>query len=107
MGLNRRRKEPLPDIVCFHCQQCIEKYLKAYLVSQGIAPPRTHDLDALLAECVTHDATLGRHLTLVKSLDPYSVRFRYPGTSATVAEAKDAVQTARGLRLALRRKLGL
>lgn len=22
---------PIPDYVCFHCQQCAEKYLKAYL----------------------------------------------------------------------------
>jgi hypothetical protein len=22
VALNRRRKNPLPDLVCFHCQQC-------------------------------------------------------------------------------------
>ncbi|RMD60746.1 HEPN domain-containing protein [Candidatus Parcubacteria bacterium] len=25
VALQRRRKEPLPDIVCYHCQQCVEK----------------------------------------------------------------------------------
>lgn len=25
--------EPATDAVCFHCQQCAEKYLKAYLIS--------------------------------------------------------------------------
>ena len=29
VALGRRRKAPLPDIVCYHCQQCVEKYLKA------------------------------------------------------------------------------
>jgi HEPN domain-containing protein len=32
VALHRRRKAPLPDIVCYHCQQCVEKYLKAYLI---------------------------------------------------------------------------
>ena len=30
--------------VCFHCQQCAEKYLKALLISRGVDFPRTHDL---------------------------------------------------------------
>ena len=32
--LNRVRKDPNYDGVCFHCQQCAEKYLKAKLVDQ-------------------------------------------------------------------------
>lgn len=40
VALNRRRKVPLPDLVCYHCQQCGEKYLKAFLVSKGFNPPR-------------------------------------------------------------------
>ena len=35
VALNRRRKEPLPDIVCYHCQQSAEKYLKALLEELG------------------------------------------------------------------------
>ena len=30
-------KPPLHDLVCFHCQQCAEKYLKALLEELGIA----------------------------------------------------------------------
>lgn len=36
VDLQRRRKNPLPNLVCFHAQQCAEKYLKAYLISQRI-----------------------------------------------------------------------
>jgi HEPN domain-containing protein len=32
--MSRKRKTPVPDIVGFHSQQCIEKYLKALLVLQ-------------------------------------------------------------------------
>lgn len=56
--LNRPRKEPLSDGVCYHCQQSVEKYLKAYLVMQGVNPPHTHSLLDLLADCASHDATL-------------------------------------------------
>ena len=40
--LNRIRKEPVPDGVCYHCQQSAEKYLKAFLIFCGVAPhPRS------------------------------------------------------------------
>lgn len=37
------------DTVCFHAQQCVEKYLKAVLVLEGIDFPKTHDLETLLS----------------------------------------------------------
>ncbi len=40
---------PVFDAVCFHAQQCVEKYLKALLQDRGIDFPRTHDLVALAA----------------------------------------------------------
>src|SRR5438874_8124398 len=48
----RRRKDVVPDVACFHCQQCIEKYLKARLLEAGIAFPRTHNLLQLLSACI-------------------------------------------------------
>ena len=33
--------------VCFHCQQCVEKYLKGFLTFLGISAPKTHNLNAL------------------------------------------------------------
>ncbi|MDR0320837.1 MAG: HEPN domain-containing protein [Treponema sp.] len=31
------------EIVCFHCQQAVEKYLKWVLVLHDIEPPKIHD----------------------------------------------------------------
>ena len=107
VALQRRRKEPLPDTVCYHCQQCAEKYLKAYLIAQGSTPPRIHDLEELLNLCALHDATLITRLPLVQVLNPYAVLIRYPGMTATVVEAKEAVHALRWLRTILRRKLGM
>jgi len=36
------------DTVCFHAQQCIEKYLKGLLVWRSRSFPKTHDLTALM-----------------------------------------------------------
>ena len=107
VALQRRRKEPLPDIVCYHCQQCVEKYLKAYLIAQGSTPPRIHDLEDLLNLCALYDATLTARLPLVHVLNPYGVLIRYPGMTTTVAEAQEAVHAMRRLRTILRRTLGL
>jgi len=37
------------DTVCFHAQQCIEKYIKALLVLHESEFPRTHNLGVLIA----------------------------------------------------------
>lgn len=36
------------DNACFHCQQAVEKYLKAYLIYKGLDVERTHDIIFLL-----------------------------------------------------------
>ena len=36
------------DTVCFRAQQCAEKYLKALLISNRVAAPKTHDLRLLI-----------------------------------------------------------
>ena len=44
---SRVRKQPSPGAVCYHAQQCIEKYLKAVLQEQGCPIPKIHDLTSL------------------------------------------------------------
>jgi HEPN domain-containing protein len=39
---------PNYDGICFHCQQCAEKYLKARLQEANIPFSKIHDLSALL-----------------------------------------------------------
>jgi HEPN domain-containing protein/predicted nucleotidyltransferase len=42
-------EDPSWAAICFHAHACVEKLLKAVVVSQGRFPPRTHNLAALLA----------------------------------------------------------
>lgn len=65
------------DTVGFHAQQCVEKYLKALLVSRQIDPPKIHDLTELYA--LLPDGLLGDFdVRLLEELNPYSIEGRYP-----------------------------
>jgi HEPN domain-containing protein len=39
------------EIICYHCQQSAEKYLKGFIYSHDIEPDKTHDLEYLLEIC--------------------------------------------------------
>src|SRR5581483_589427 len=78
---------PLHDLVCFHCQQCGEKYLKALLEELGIAVVKTHDLEQLLTILGLHYASLrSLHRGLV-FLTRFAVDIRYPDEYASKREA--------------------
>jgi len=101
--------EPRPwqptDAVCFHAQQCVEKYIKAVLVFRGIDFPKTHDLEKLSALL---PAALRPHLTTEEQrrLAGYAIAARYPGSGEIpYAEARRAVAVARRVRREIRRVL--
>jgi len=92
---------PLPDIAVFHAQQAAEKALKAFLVAKRRQFARTHDLVALLADCVALEPRFTEYLAAAQTLSPYATRFRYPSpgvpTEPSIAEADTAVELARSL----------
>lgn len=93
------------DAVCFHCQQCAEKYLKAFLQEQGHHIPKIHDLNQLLEYCLPYDGTLELHRDLLKDLTRFAVEFRYPGETATKEDARTALHHAKIFRTVMRSKL--
>ena len=40
------------EIICYHCAQSIEKYLKGFLTYNDIVPEKTHNLLLLLELCI-------------------------------------------------------
>jgi len=96
----------LTDIVCFHCQQCAEKYLKALLVSLSVHFPKTHDL-RLLLDLVPERVSLDLLRTRVIPLNRYVIEGRYPGEwePITAEEAQEALAMAREVRTAVLAKL--
>src|SRR5438309_6461745 len=76
-------KPPPRDVVCFHCQQAAEKYLKALLQESGLMVPRTHDLVQVLNLLLPSDATLASLRRKSHALTRYAVDYRYPGPMAS------------------------
>ena len=66
------------DTICFHAQQVAEKVLKAFLVHRGRDLTKTHDLVALLAQCVACDEGLAVLEDDCRKLTSYGVAARYP-----------------------------
>jgi HEPN domain-containing protein len=93
-----RRKVPLIYGTTFHAQQCVEKYLKALLLSCRQAFPRTHDLIALYDLCVRNSISVPVDQDKLERLAAYAVQVRYPGEDPTLDEAREAVQIAQEVR---------
>jgi len=85
------RRPPVTDVAAFHCQQSVEKMLKAFLTDRNEPFERTHDLIELLALCARHDPTFDSLRDQVGPLTPYAVRYRYPGP---VDPTEDEVKVA-------------
>ena len=73
---------PNYDAVCFHSQQCAEKYLKACLQEANIAFNRIHDLSRLLDLLLPVESNWEALRPTLEVLTAYAVEFRYPGISA-------------------------
>jgi len=67
------------ETVCFHCQQFVEKLLKAFLTSHGIETPKTHDLRRLIQLAEPFVPELSRLSDASDTLTIHGVETRYPG----------------------------
>jgi HEPN domain-containing protein len=97
--------EPNHDAVCFHAQQCAEKYLKARLIEAGLPVMRTHDLEILLNQLLPFEAGLVVLLQAVRILSAMAVEVRYPGMAADEDDAAEALRSSKKIRDAIRTTL--
>lgn len=102
----RARKMPNYDAVCFHCQQCAEKYLKAMLQEKNIRIPKIHNLLELLAMILKFDGSFEFLKADLDVLEEFSVRYRYPGDTVEIEEAKSAYAAVKTVRIFAKEKLG-
>jgi HEPN domain-containing protein len=100
-------EEHIAEAVCFHCQQCAEKYLKAFLQENRVRFRREHDLMPLLEACISVDRDFEKILKDLRRLEDYAVAIRYPGKIAQRSDAESAFAAATRVRAFVRRKLGL
>jgi HEPN domain-containing protein len=98
-------KHPSVDAVCFHSQQCAEKYLKAFLQEKEIRFERTHVLGSLMSLCISADKEFKKIATDLDNLEGYGIAIRYPGATATKELAQQAFESTSRVRKFMRKKL--
>lgn len=64
------------SVVCFHCQQLAEKYLKAFLIAHNKDIFKTHNIEFLLSECKSIDNSFAN--INPENLSDFGVDIRYP-----------------------------
>jgi len=70
--------QPL-EIICYHCEQSAEKYLKGFLIYKDIVePPKTHNLETLCEMCSEYDERFQEIKRVCNVLTRYGVQPRYP-----------------------------
>jgi HEPN domain-containing protein len=100
-------ESPNYEGVCFHAQQCAEKYLKARLCEADVPLRKVHDLVALLGSVLDVEPACERFREDLAYLSAFAVGVRYPGESADQDCALDAQRRCRAFRTAARQSLGL
>lgn len=89
--------EQLYDISAFHCQQCVEKALKAYVLYHEGIIMETHSLPRLNQRCAKHDHTFLSFADSLHILNSFYIETRYPAVDeliVTRANAESAVDVA-------------
>ena len=90
---------PVLETTCFHCQQAVEKALKAYLVWKAVPFEKVHSLSYLLDLCEVQDTGFGSLRDRTETLAPYAIEVRYPGgiLEISLEEAQEAFATAEAM----------
>jgi len=105
--LLRSRKRGRYDAICFHAQQCAEKYLKARMVEANAPFPKTHDLEMLLNLVISIEPLWAIFANEFRLLSQWAILPRYPGIDADRSKANAAVKTCRRFREVARLAFGL
>lgn len=94
-----RNMHPFPiEIICYHCQQAAEKFLKGYLACKGEPVRKTHGLTLLVKLCETFDPSFKQIETECLELTDYGVNVRYPfSMDVEKADAEKALVSARAI----------
>ena len=91
------------EVVCFHAQQGVEKYIKALLTLLDIDSPKSHDLGELL-KLLPQDKNIPLTIHEAEELTDYAVSARYPDDNELISilEATQACEIAKRVSSAVR-----
>ena len=89
--------QPLPEMTCYHAQQCAEKYLKGYLIAHSVPFRCVHDLIYLMQLCIARNPTFEKLMPAVEILNEYGATMRYPmegSVETDIETAREAIRLA-------------
>ena len=89
-----KEDDPLTNIAAFHCQQTIEKYLKAYLIEKDIPLLKTHDLIKLYG-MITSIKDLGIDEKKLIAINEVYIESRYPGEIGSMPDGMPTTEQAK------------
>lgn len=97
------------DTVTYHCQQAVEKYLKAYLIFQSITFRFSHDLIYLLDLISQKDSDFESYYDIVSELQGYAIEIRYPNETIYLSKEKveNAIIIAKSVREFVTKKMNI
>jgi HEPN domain-containing protein len=100
--------DAVTETVCFHCQQAVEKYLKAYLVFLGVSFTKTHEIGELITKCENEDREISTLKEEADKLTDYAIEIRYPEEwiEPTMEDAKEAFEIAKKIKVFVLNKIG-
>jgi len=86
---------PVLETACFHCQQAVEKALKAFLVLNAVPFEKVYSLTYLLDLCEVQEPGFTSLRDVAETLAPYAIEVRYPGENMEISqeEAQKALAT--------------
>jgi HEPN domain-containing protein len=75
----------------FYVQQAVEKYLKAFLLSQGWTLRRIHTLGVLLDEAVQYEPSFEQYRLACQKITTFYMLDRYPAIGTTTGTTEQTV----------------
>lgn len=77
-------------IVCFHCQQAIEKYLKGFLIKVTGELQEGHNLIKLCKKVIAYNNALNEFVKDMAFVNTYYIETRYPADDPLLVSKEDA-----------------
>ncbi|MCP5105170.1 MAG: HEPN domain-containing protein [bacterium] len=100
-------EDPVLDAVCFHLQQAVEKYLKAFLTKFLDKIEKTHNLEFLIEQCIQIDKDFSEFEEKFDQISECGVEIRYPDTFIMFEddELVDMLEVVEGFRMFVLKKI--
>ncbi|MDR3599004.1 MAG: HEPN domain-containing protein [Desulfosporosinus sp.] len=83
------------EIVCFHCQQTLEKYLKGYLIAMTGELQEGHNLLKLCKRAMLHDLKFNVFLKDMAFVNVFYIETRYPAIDPLLVSKEDTEECFR------------